>query len=85
LVPLGSAGYKVAAVLLGEVDLYAHAGGQWEWDSAAPIAVARAAGLSASRLDGGPLLYNQPHPYLPDLLVCRPEVENPVRVALGAE
>ncbi len=85
LVPLGSAGYKVAAVLLGEVDIYAHSGGQWEWDSAAPVAVARAAGLYTSRLDGSPLLYNQAHPYLPDLLICRPELENPVRAALRAE
>jgi 3'(2'), 5'-bisphosphate nucleotidase len=74
LVPLGSAGYKVAAVVLGEVDAYLHAGGQYEWDSAAPVAVARAAGLHTSRLDGSPLQYNQPEPYLPDLVVCRREL-----------
>ena len=73
LVPMGSAGAKTAAVLTGEVDAYVHAGGQYEWDSAAPVAVARAAGAHTSRTDGTPLRYNQPHPYLPDLLVCRPE------------
>jgi 3'(2'), 5'-bisphosphate nucleotidase len=73
LVPMGSAGYKVCAVLLGEVDAYVHAGGQYEWDSAAPVAVAAAAGLHTSRVDGSPLRYNQPDPSLPDLLVCRPE------------
>ena len=72
LVPMGSAGYKVAAVVLGEVDAYVHAGGQYEWDSAAPVAVARA-GLHTSRLDGS-LRYNQPEPYLPDLVVCRREL-----------
>ena len=71
LVPMGSAGYKVAAVVRGEVDAYIHSHGQHEWDSAAPVAVARAAGLHASRLDGSALRYNQPDPYLPDLLVCR--------------
>jgi 3'(2'), 5'-bisphosphate nucleotidase len=73
LVPMGSAGYKTAAVVLGEVDAYVHAGGQYEWDSAAPVAVARAAGLHTSRIDGSVLWYNQADPYLPDLLVCRPE------------
>jgi 3'(2'), 5'-bisphosphate nucleotidase len=72
LVPMGSAGYKVGAVIRGEADLYLHSGGQYEWDSAAPVAVARAAGLWASRLDGSPLEYNRPDPYLPDLLVCHP-------------
>ena len=76
LVPMGSAGCKVSAVVLGEVDAYVHAGGQYEWDSAAPVAVARAAGLHASRLDGSPLRYNQADPYLPDLLVARPELAN---------
>src|SRR3954469_4602532 len=75
---MGSAGFKVAAVVRGEVDLYVHGGGQYEWDSAAPVAVARAAGLHASRLDGSPLRYNQPAPYLPDLLVCRPELAEEV-------
>ncbi len=74
LVPMGSAGAKVAAVVSGEVDAYLHAGGQYEWDSAAPVAVARAAGLHASRIDGSPLAYNRPDPLLPDLVVCRPEL-----------
>jgi 3'(2'), 5'-bisphosphate nucleotidase len=74
LVPLGSAGAKVAAVVQGRVDAYVHAGGQWEWDSAAPVAVARAAGLHTSRIDGSELTYNQAHPWMPDLLVCRPEL-----------
>ena len=74
VVPLGSAGAKTMAVVRGEVDAYVHAGGQYEWDSAAPTAVASAAGLHASRLDGTPLRYNQPEPWLPDLLVCRPEL-----------
>jgi 3'(2'), 5'-bisphosphate nucleotidase len=60
-------------VLLGEADAYVHAGGQYEWDSAAPVAVAAAAGLHTSRVDGSPLRYNQPDPSLPDLIVCRPE------------
>ncbi|MCI4674348.1 3'(2'),5'-bisphosphate nucleotidase CysQ [Candidatus Mycolicibacterium alkanivorans] len=72
LIELGSAGAKVLSIVLGRADIYVHAGGQYEWDSAAPVAVARAAGLHTSRIDGGPLLYNQPNPSLPDLLVCRP-------------
>jgi 3'(2'), 5'-bisphosphate nucleotidase len=71
LVPMGSAGAKVISVVRDVTDVYVHAGGQYEWDSAAPVAVARAAGLHASRADGSPLAYNQPNPYLPDLLVCR--------------
>jgi 3'(2'), 5'-bisphosphate nucleotidase len=78
MVPMGSAGAKVAAVILGEADAYVHAGGQYEWDSAAPVAVARAAGLFVSRLDGSPLAYNQPNPYLPDLVVCRPELADTI-------
>ena len=70
---MGSAGAKAMAVLRGEATAYLHAGGQWEWDSAAPVGVVLAAGLHASRLDGTPLLYNQPRPYLPDLLICYPE------------
>ncbi len=73
LVPMGSAGAKTMAVVRGHADIYAHSGGQYEWDSAAPVAVARAAGLHVSRLDGSPLRYNQPNPWLPDLLVCRRE------------
>jgi 3'(2'), 5'-bisphosphate nucleotidase len=72
LVPLGSAGAKVAAVLLGEADAYVHAGGQYEWDSAAPVAVARAAGFHASRIDGRELSYNQSDLLMPDILVCPP-------------
>jgi len=76
LVPMGSAGVKAAAVWRGEADAYLHAGGQYEWDSAAPVAVARAAGLHTSRVDGSPLVYNCPDPLLPDLLVCRPELRD---------
>ena len=71
-VPMGSAGVKAMAVVDGEVDAYVHAGGQYEWDSAAPVAVAAAAGLHVSRIDGGPLEYNRANPWLPDLLVCPP-------------
>jgi 3'(2'), 5'-bisphosphate nucleotidase len=71
LVPMGSAGAKVAAVIDGTVDAYVHAGGQYEWDSAAPVAVATATGMHASRIDGTTLEYNQPDPRLPDLVVCR--------------
>jgi 3'(2'), 5'-bisphosphate nucleotidase len=86
LVTLGSAGAKAMAVVLGEAEVYAHSGGQHEWDSAAPVAVARAAGLHASRLDGTPLVYNRPDPYLPDLLICRPELaERVISAAAGAE
>lgn len=74
LLPMGSAGAKAMAVVRGEADAYLHAGGMHEWDSAAPVAVATAAGLHASRVDGGPLEYNQPDPWLPDLLICRPEL-----------
>ncbi len=74
VVEMGSAGAKTMAILRGEVDCYPHSGGQYEWDSAAPVAVARHHGLHASRLDGSPLVYNRPDPYLPDLLVCRPEL-----------
>jgi 3'(2'), 5'-bisphosphate nucleotidase len=74
LVRIGSAGAKAMAVVRGDVDAYIHAGGQWEWDSAAPAGVVQAAGLHASRLDGSPLIYNRHDPYLPDLLMCRVEV-----------
>ena len=83
LVPMGSAGAKVAAVIRGEVDAYVHAGGQYEWDSAAPVAVALAAGLHASRLDGSPLVYGAPDPWLPDLVVCRPELRDLILQALA--
>jgi 3'(2'), 5'-bisphosphate nucleotidase len=84
LVPMGSAGAKAMAVVLGEADVYAHAGGQYEWDNAAPAAVAAAAGLHVSRLDGSPLRYNNADPWLPDLLICRPDLADPVIDALHA-
>ncbi|MDP9405298.1 MAG: 3'(2'),5'-bisphosphate nucleotidase CysQ [Actinomycetota bacterium] len=74
LVAMGSAGAKAMAVVRGHADVYAHAGGQYEWDSAAPVAVAAAAGLHVSRLDGSPLRYNNADVWLPDLLICRPEL-----------
>jgi 3'(2'), 5'-bisphosphate nucleotidase len=74
LVPMGSAGAKVMSVIRDLSDAYVHAGGQYEWDSAAPVAVARAAGLFTSRIDGSPLFYNRADPSLPDLVVCRPEL-----------
>ena len=73
LVPMGSAGAKAMAVVRGDAEIYLHTGGQYEWDSAAPVAVALAHGLHASRIDGSPLLYNQRDTYMPDLLICRPE------------
>jgi len=78
LVAMGSAGAKAMAVVRGDVDAYVHDGGQHEWDSAAPAAVARAAGLHVSRLDGAALAYNRPDSWLPDLLVCRPELAAPI-------
>lgn len=81
LVPMGSAGAKAMAVVRGEAELYPHSGGQYEWDSCAPVAVALSAGLHASRIDGSPLRYNQPDVYLPDLLICRAELAD---AALGA-
>jgi len=82
LVPLGSAGAKTMAVVQGHADVYAHSGGQYEWDSAAPVGVAAAAGCHCSRLDGSPLVYNRPDPYMPDLLVCRPELADTVLAAI---
>jgi 3'(2'), 5'-bisphosphate nucleotidase len=84
LVPLGSAGYKTVAVVRGEVDAYVHAGGMYQWDSAAPVAIARAAGLATSRLDGSPVVYNDADPWLPDLVVCRPELAERVLAAVGS-
>jgi 3'(2'), 5'-bisphosphate nucleotidase len=78
LVPMGSAGAKVISVARDVTDIYVHAGGQYEWDSAAPVAVARAAGLHTSRADGAALAYNQDDVWLPDLLVCRPELADTV-------
>ena len=84
LLPLGSAGAKAAAVMQGEADVYVHAGGQYEWDSAAPVAVAVAAGLHASRIDGSALEYNRPDPVLPDILICPTEIAKPLLDAIGA-
>lgn len=78
LVPMGSAGAKAMAVVRGDAEIYLHSGGQYEWDSAAPAAVALAHGLHASRLDGSALVYNQPDTWMPDLLICRSEWAGPV-------
>jgi 3'(2'), 5'-bisphosphate nucleotidase len=83
LVPMGSAGAKVISVVRDVTDAYVHAGGQYEWDSAAPVAVARAAGLFTSRVDGSPLRYNQDDVYLPDLVVCRPELSEQILAHLA--
>jgi len=84
-VRLGSAGAKAMAVVLGEADIYVHDGGMYQWDSAAPAAVAMAAGLHASRIDGSPLVYNQRDLWLPDFLICRPELAEPVLDAIWGE
>jgi 3'(2'), 5'-bisphosphate nucleotidase len=84
LVPMGSAGAKAMAVVRGEADIYLHSGGQYQWDNCAPAAVARAAGLHVSRLNGAPLRYNQADTRLPDLLVCSPELaERVIGLAAG--
>jgi 3'(2'), 5'-bisphosphate nucleotidase len=85
LIHMGSAGAKAMAVLRGEAHAYVHSGGQFEWDSAAPAGVAAAAGLHVSRLDGSPLRYNQPDPYLPDLIICRPEMAEDILRAAAAQ
>ena len=82
LVPMGSAGAKAAAVLTGEADIYLHCGGQHEWDNCAPVAVALAAGLSATALDGTEIIYNQPEPLTPDLLICSPALAARVQASL---
>jgi 3'(2'), 5'-bisphosphate nucleotidase len=84
LMPLGSAGAKAAAVILGEADAYLHDGGQYEWDSAAPVAVALAAGLHASRLDGSKLEYNKASPWQPDILICPGKLADRLIAAVGA-
>lgn len=84
LLPMGSAGAKAMAVVRGEADIYLHTGGQFEWDSCAPVAVARAHGLHVSRADGSPLVYNQSDTYMPDLLICRRELVQPVLAAMAA-
>ncbi len=83
LVPMGSAGAKAMAVILGQADIYLHSGGQYEWDSMAPVAVAKAHGLHCSRIDGSPLIYNQENVYLPDLLICRKEHAEQVLTLIG--
>lgn len=84
LVPMGSAGAKAMAVVAGAADIYLHAGGQYEWDNCAPVAVARAHGFHASRLDGSPLVYNCIDPLLPDLLICRKDILAQVSAAIAA-
>ena len=84
-VRLGSAGAKAMAVVLGEADIYVHDGGMYQWDSAAPAAVALAAGLHATRIDGSPLVYNERDAWLPDFLICRPELADPVLDAIWGE
>jgi 3'(2'), 5'-bisphosphate nucleotidase len=83
-VRLGSAGAKTMAVVVGEADLYVHDGGMYQWDTAAPAAVARAAGLHVSRIDGSPLVYNAPDPWLPDFVVCRAELADEVLAAIAS-
>ena len=83
LLAMGSAGAKAMAVVRGEADIYLHSGGQYEWDNCAPAAVAQAAGLHVSRIDGSPLIYNRPNPMLPDLLICRQEYAGCVFAALA--
>ena len=83
LVEMGSAGAKAMSVVRGESEMYAHSGGQYEWDSCAPAAVAIAAGLHVSRIDGSPMTYNNEDPYLPDLLICRPEFASQALEALA--
>lgn len=81
---MGSAGAKAMSVVMGDADIYAHAGGMYEWDSAAPVVVAEAAGLHVSRIDGTPFAYNQSDPWLPDLLICRRELADAALAAIHA-
>lgn len=83
LVPMGSAGAKAMAIVRGEAEVYLHTGGQYEWDSCAPVAVAAAHGLHVSRADGSPLVYNQSSTYMPDLLICRQEWAGRVLELMG--
>ena len=83
LVPMGSAGAKAMAIVRGEAEIYLHTGGQYEWDSCAPAAVAAAHGLHVSRVDGSPLVYNQQDVYMPDLLICRPDWADRVLQIVG--
>ncbi len=82
LLPMGSAGAKAMAVVRGDAEIYLHTGGQYEWDSCAPVAVAAAHGLHVSRADGSPLVYNRQNTYMPDLLICRPEWAERVLAAM---
>lgn len=84
LVPMGSAGAKAMAVATGRAEVYAHAGGQYEWDSCAPVAVARAAGLVCTRMDGSELVYNRDDVWLPDVLICHPALADSVRELLAS-
>ena len=84
LLPMGSAGAKAMAVVRGEADIYLHTGGQYEWDNCAPVAVAEAAGLFCSRVDGSLLRYNRKDPFLPDLLICKPELVDATKAAIAA-
>ena len=84
MIPMGSAGAKAMAVVRGEADIYLHSGGQYEWDSAAPVAVAAAFGLHCSRIDGSPLVYNCRDVYMPDLLICPVELRDRVMAAMAA-
>ena len=84
LLPLGSAGAKAAAVICGDAEAYVHSGGQYEWDSAAPVAVALAAGLHASRIDGSKLVYNQDPPSVPDILICQAALAEMLLEAINA-
>jgi 3'(2'), 5'-bisphosphate nucleotidase len=82
--PIGSAGMKAMAVVIGEADAYLHSGRMKEWDSAAPVVVAAAAGLHVSRLDGSPLEFNTPERLTLDLLICQPALAGPLlRAAAG--
>jgi 3'(2'), 5'-bisphosphate nucleotidase len=82
LVPSGSAGAKAATIITGENDVYLHSGGFYEWDTAAPVAVARSRGFHVSRIDGSPVRYNQDNPLLPDILVCRPAIADLLLTAI---
>jgi 3'(2'), 5'-bisphosphate nucleotidase len=84
LVFMGSAGAKTMAVVLGSADAYVHIGGQYEWDSAAPVGVALAAGFMATRVDGSPLVYNRQNPWLPDQVVCRADLHNAIVAAVAS-
>ncbi len=84
LLPMGSAGAKAMAVVRGDADIYLHTGGQYEWDSCAPVTVAAAAGLHVSRADGRILVYNRPDPWIPDLLICQPALAGAVLAAVRA-